>query len=88
MGIFFIGHALLFYPGFSSGDFSLPAGQHHPAVAGYAFQADIRAQPYHFPGISPTGVWLLQLQDIVYVQVREHGWIISQVVLGPLCDYS
>jgi hypothetical protein len=55
---------------------------------GRAFQANIRAKAGDFPGRASAWMGLLKTQDVVQIQIREHGEIISYVENSQFYDYS
>jgi hypothetical protein len=59
--------------------FDFTPGQHYPVFTGRALQADIRPKAGDFPGCPSAWMGFLKPQNIVHIQIGEHGKIISYV---------
>lgn len=56
-------------------------GEHHPVVAGIAFQPDICPQAHNGPFEPATGVCLAQFYAVSEVQFLQHEGIISHDII-------
>ena len=64
----------------------LPPGQQDAMIAGEAFQPYIRPQPDDLPFITPTRVRFAQTDPHPQLDFRQHGRIISHVIIPKLRD--
>jgi hypothetical protein len=55
----------------------LASWQHYTPLTTQAFQTDIRTQSNDLPLITTARVWLSQTHDIIQIEFRQHGGIIS-----------